>query len=326
MAMTKTFLNKMAGMFIFCFLLTSFSVFAQKETTPSTAHVIEAIDETYDPLISQLFAFDKVNQIFVGINNVDNSIDIIDYNKQGELSKSKSILVDVFQKRHDVHLIYRPQSVAIYDDAIVYLASHKDSCFLSVLDLQGNEVKRICFSGKATAFSYSREAKELYVAGENELGYDIVAISVVDGFKNAELVNSGLHYRRPKKSETIKEKDPYGAGMAAVAMSVVFFALLVLFLSFKGIGNALLSLQNRKARKVNQDAAVQKGVKAEDLPDAKDISGDIYAALAAAFYMYNSELHDEENTVLTISKVSKSYSPWSSKIYGLNNFPGVNKK
>ena len=47
----------------------------------------------------------------------------------------------------------------------------------------------------------------------------------------------------------------------------------------------------------------------------------VYAAIAMALYLYQNELHDYENTVLTINKVSKNYSPWSSKLYGLREIP-----
>jgi hypothetical protein len=33
------------------------------------------------------------------------------------------------------------------------------------------------------------------------------------------------------------------------------------------------------------------------------------------------EVHDFEDTVLTIKKVQKPYSPWSSKLYGLRQYP-----
>ena len=51
-----------------------------------------------------------------------------------------------------------------------------------------------------------------------------------------------------------------------------------------------------------------------------DISGDVLAAITAAIYLYSEELHDVENTVLTINRVSRTYSPWSSKIHGLNTY------
>jgi Na+-transporting methylmalonyl-CoA/oxaloacetate decarboxylase gamma subunit len=49
------------------------------------------------------------------------------------------------------------------------------------------------------------------------------------------------------------------------------------------------------------------------------MSGEENAAIAAALYLFFSELHDEEKYVMTIRKVSKTYSPWSSKIYGIWN-------
>ena len=41
------------------------------------------------------------------------------------------------------------------------------------------------------------------------------------------------------------------------------------------------------------------------------------AAICTALYLYFSELHDEEKHVMTVKRISKSYSPWSSKIYGV---------
>jgi hypothetical protein len=49
------------------------------------------------------------------------------------------------------------------------------------------------------------------------------------------------------------------------------------------------------------------------------MTGEENAAIAAALYLFFSELHDEEKYVMTIRKVSKTYSPWSSKIYGVLN-------
>ena len=43
------------------------------------------------------------------------------------------------------------------------------------------------------------------------------------------------------------------------------------------------------------------------------------AAIAAALHMYFDEVHDEESLVVTIKTVERRYSPWNSKIYGLNN-------
>jgi hypothetical protein len=52
-----------------------------------------------------------------------------------------------------------------------------------------------------------------------------------------------------------------------------------------------------------------------------DVSGEINAAIAMALYLYTNELHDQENPVITMIKVSRTYSPWSSKIYSLRRLP-----
>jgi glutaconyl-CoA/methylmalonyl-CoA decarboxylase subunit delta len=54
-------------------------------------------------------------------------------------------------------------------------------------------------------------------------------------------------------------------------------------------------------------------------PSKAVMTGEENAAIAAALFMFFSELHDEEKYVMTIRKVSKSYSPWNSKIYGIWN-------
>ena len=43
------------------------------------------------------------------------------------------------------------------------------------------------------------------------------------------------------------------------------------------------------------------------------------AAIATALHLYFNEVHDEESLVVTIKTVERRYSPWNSKIYGLNN-------
>lgn len=49
------------------------------------------------------------------------------------------------------------------------------------------------------------------------------------------------------------------------------------------------------------------------------MTGEENAAIAAALYLFFSELHDQERYVMTIKKVSRIYSPWSSKFYNIWN-------
>ena len=48
-------------------------------------------------------------------------------------------------------------------------------------------------------------------------------------------------------------------------------------------------------------------------------TGDI-AAIAMAIHMFYDEAHDNESNVITIKRIERRYSPWSSKIYGTNNY------
>jgi len=43
------------------------------------------------------------------------------------------------------------------------------------------------------------------------------------------------------------------------------------------------------------------------------------AAIATALQLYYDDVHDIEPGVITIKNVERRYSPWSSKIYGLNS-------
>ena len=65
----------------------------------------------------------------------------------------------------------------------------------------------------------------------------------------------------------------------------------------------------------------------EELPASKESEkeipeGELHAAIATALYLYRQEVHDYENYVLTIKRIEKKYSPWSSKIYSLRQWPG----
>ncbi len=115
------------------------------------------------------------------------------------------------------------------------------------------------------------------------------------------------------KVEKFKEKDKYGVGMAITAMSVVFSALLILFLVFKTIGKIAIRLTAVRAVKAGE---------ATDLKSAAGgIPGEVLAAITMALYEHQEATHDYEETVLTMKRVTRHYSPWSSKIYGLRENP-----
>ena len=119
------------------------------------------------------------------------------------------------------------------------------------------------------------------------------------------------------------EGDPYGFMMALIGMVIVFSALILLYLIFSNTPILFTqSFKNRFKAFLNLGKLLPLVPVHTDLPpkEASDLTGEVNAAIAAAIHLYRSELHDHENTVLTIKKVSRTYSPWSSKIYSLRNF------
>lgn len=120
------------------------------------------------------------------------------------------------------------------------------------------------------------------------------------------------------KGEVFREQDPAGIAMAVTAMSVVFTALILLYAVFKNVGKFM---QRGAVKKEKVIAAEHPTAKIDDKDEA---SGETIAAIAVALRFYEEDLHDIESTVITINKVARAYSPWSSKIYSLRQIP--NKK
>lgn len=119
------------------------------------------------------------------------------------------------------------------------------------------------------------------------------------------------------KMEKFEEHDGTGIGMSISAMSVVFFGLILLYISFKIVGKISVNLSARNAMRA-------KGI--TDKQEAKEkqlgqAPGEVFAAIAMAMHEMQSDVHDVEDTVLTITRVKRSYSPWSSKIYTLRETP-----
>lgn len=113
----------------------------------------------------------------------------------------------------------------------------------------------------------------------------------------------------------LSSKLTEGYTIAVVGYVIVFLALLALIIVFNNIPKLLNIINKRKLEKKG------KAVKTESL----NIDVDVNAAIAMAIYLYFNELHDEESGVITIQKVKKSYSPWSSKIYGVLNQPSIRR-
>ncbi len=109
-----------------------------------------------------------------------------------------------------------------------------------------------------------------------------------------------------------------GIFISVVGYLVVFIALLLLYLMFINLSRFLqFRVRSKLQKRGEYNTSSDKDI---------SVSGEINAAISAALYLYFEEVHDIESTVLTIKKVQRSYSPWSSKIYGLREYPVKRRK
>ena len=117
------------------------------------------------------------------------------------------------------------------------------------------------------------------------------------------------------KVDNFKTNDSFGIGMTITAMAVTFLGLFLLYIIFKQVGKVSIAASKRNALKAKA------GVVGMEEDMSGEEAGEIFAAIATALYEVTEDVHDVENTVLTISKVTRNYSPWSSKLYGLREVP-----
>lgn len=97
---------------------------------------------------------------------------------------------------------------------------------------------------------------------------------------------------------------------------IVIFALIILFLIFTGF-----------SKLINHDFKKKKVEVANEAPKTSTAAGwkvdDDLAVVIGLALSLSQEVHDDEADEVTITRVERRYSPWSSKIYGLN---GLNRR
>ena len=130
--------------------------------------------------------------------------------------------------------------------------------------------------------------------------------------------NSGVDAE--SKSSIMRKTDPHGIVITIVAMSVVFFALIILYVLSKFIGNVAIRTLQKRSDETTEKAGTTK-------TDVAEASAETYAAIGVALHLFKeeNEAHDEESFLLTLQHTDRTYSPWSSKIYTLRQTPSVKK-
>ena len=118
------------------------------------------------------------------------------------------------------------------------------------------------------------------------------------------------------KVDSFARLDPYGVGLTVSAMCIVFSALLLLCICFYIINRINASRLQRKKMEAHGMAVDE--VQRADRPEGD--TGEVIAAISMALNQHLNA-HDLESAILTINKVRKPYSPWSSHIYNLRRNP-----
>lgn len=112
-----------------------------------------------------------------------------------------------------------------------------------------------------------------------------------------------------QKNAEMIAKDPHGAIITIVSVSVVFFALIILYGAYTLIGKLVSGQISIPMRKPSSMSATSKGrPNAEEaaaiaLALDQELNGETYAAIAMAMHRYmNEKVHDNESYIITIKR------------------------
>ena len=105
--------------------------------------------------------------------------------------------------------------------------------------------------------------------------------------------------------------------VTGVGFGMVIILLIVLIFILQGLGAVVSNITAPKAPKAAAKAAP--AVQAPAVKAGKESDEMPVAAIAMALHLYFNGVHDEEPTQITIKNVERRYSPWNSKLYGMNN-------
>jgi glutaconyl-CoA/methylmalonyl-CoA decarboxylase subunit delta len=96
-------------------------------------------------------------------------------------------------------------------------------------------------------------------------------------------------------------------------IAIGFIALIIMVICFELLDKFMTS--RLKSKKAKQGIDVNKLTNYDLHVPAGDT-----AAIAMALHLYFNDFHEEESNVITIKRIERRYSPWSSKIYGINTY------
>ena len=135
--------------------------------------------------------------------------------------------------------------------------------------------------------------------------------------KNADRVTPGIQNQTvvsESKIEKFKREDPYGFGMALMAMGIVFFCLALLWITFTIFGMVMRHIDTAKkvahqqpikpiTKTVEKTAELghKTGIILKEGLNTKGIDKEVYmAVIGLALRQYEDDIHDVESGVITI--------------------------
>lgn len=130
-------------------------------------------------------------------------------------------------------------------------------------------------------------------------------------------VKKGYPINKIFKNQLIDDSDESGMGVTLMSMCIVLLALIVLSLLFLFFGKLFAKNQSKKKNEAKGETIVTN--------DDDHDSGEVIAAIAMALNEHFNSKHDLEDTVLTIRRMKRAYSPWNSKIYNMREVPEVRR-
>ncbi|MBD3288682.1 hypothetical protein GF337_07770 [candidate division KSB1 bacterium] len=108
-----------------------------------------------------------------------------------------------------------------------------------------------------------------------------------------------------------------GVSIAIVGILIVFLSLVLLYFCMKLF---IFLLEYSRDKHEN----IMKRVSISGRTGKENISEEVVTAIAMAIQMSREEYHDIEKTIITLNRITKPYSPWSSKIHGIRKSPHSN--
>lgn len=136
---------------------------------------------------------------------------------------------------------------------------------------------------------------------------------------SATLLASSAQALLAGNADNFAQNDPTGWMMAVIAMTVVFTALVILFLSFKYLypffawcGLQLMKKLHRKKqyeqitdRRKDQQASL----KITDPVTGKEVDDqELAAAIGVALFLHEDGMHDQESGVLTLTPATSTWT------------------